>query len=134
MAEGFTCPSCGTRGRFGLQTPASGPRFWGCHGVKRHQGLIFTCQWTCAEHQALEFGIVTPREELCSIALSVSNLGTALAARGLDTPYDRKAIGEAAESLERLADKVRIVGSYLLAQVQEQERAAERDARRDGAT
>lgn len=123
----FVCPSCGTSGLFGLNTYLGGERRWGCNGVKRRAGLVFSCTWSCAEHQGLEFGLVTPRQELCSLGLQVANLGPAIAARGLDVPYDRHAVGDLAESLEKLAAKVRIVGSYLLQQEREAEIAAAKE-------
>lgn len=103
----FICPLCKTRDKWGLETRPSGSRYYSCHGNG--------CHWICEEHQALEFGLVSVKESVLSIAVAANGVATTLGVRALDQPVSlRHQLADAAEDLERMADKLRIVASYLL--------------------
>jgi hypothetical protein len=96
---------------------------------------IRSCSWTCEEHQGLEFGLVTVKEAIMQVALVTGQLSSTLGVRALTQPPNlRHSLTDAAEDLDKCAARLRIVSSFLLNREQEQERAAERDARKDGAS
>lgn len=132
--SGFTCPACQTVGSWGLQTRANGSRFYGCNGAIRDPDsgrALRSCAWSCEEHQALEFGLVTVKDAVLQVSLVASQVGTTLGVRAIEQPPNlRLQLGDAAEELEKMGDRLRVVASYLL----HQEQQAELDARRDGAS
>ena len=126
----FTCPECGTTARYGLQTRSNGSRFWACNGSHRDPDTgrsLRSCTWCCEESQGIEFGLVTVRDAVLQVALVTSQVGTTLGVRALEqTPELRHQLADAAEELEQLGDKLRIVASYLLHQEQQRQRDAAR--------
>ncbi len=129
----FTCPSCKTQNRYGLQTRGNGSRFYGCNGQHRDaEGRpLRSCTWSCEEHLALEVGITTPKDEVLRIAFEATRIAETIAVRAIDQRELRKAIGDAAESFEGLGDRLRLVADFLLSQEEENPRAAARPEEED---